>query len=112
MGRGQEDASRRAGDGVLHDNTLLHVPLWAGFLLAARTTRGSDPLSRASILTVPIELITVWGAVITFSSATSGLWAWWSGSDVTSCLEDGFIAGFLYGLPITVCAAIAVITWG
>jgi hypothetical protein len=82
------------------------------YLLAVPAAREPGSTTRASILTVPVELITVWGAVVTFMSGTSGLWAWWTGADVTACLEEGFIAGFVCGLPITICAAIAVIVWG
>lgn len=112
MGRGRE-MLRPSRDGGFRDRILLsRAHLNVGYLLAAPSLGSPDATTRATILTVPIELITVWGAVVTFMSGTSGLWAWWTGADVTSCLEDGFIAGFICGLPITVCAAIAVIVWG
>ncbi len=104
----------RGGDGGLRDRFSLsraHLSL-VSLLGAPAAQEPAATAPRASILTVPVELITVWGAVITFMSGTSGLWAWRTGADVTACLEDGFIAGFICGLPITVCAAIAVIVCG
>jgi len=112
MGRKGQSALRHTGGGPLGDKVQVGRPIGAGAALGIPAMPRPAAPPRASILTVPVELITVWGAVITFCSATAGLWAWWSGADVTSCLEDGFLAGFLCGLPITICAAIAVIVWG
>jgi hypothetical protein len=111
---GGRKVARSIGHGEFRDRfspSRAHLSL-ASFLAAPAAQGPASTVPRASILTVPVELITVWGAVITFMSGTSGLWAWRTGADVTACLEDGFIAGFICGLPITVCAAIAVIVWG
>jgi hypothetical protein len=87
-----------------------HTRLSLGYLFAIPTARAPVTATpQASIFTAPLELAAVWGIAVTVGSGTAGAWAWWTGADVGSSLEDGFVAGFLYGIPVTICAAIAMI---
>jgi hypothetical protein len=110
MGRA-EDAYRLSGGIRPWGISLAQAQLGIAFALAAPSVRASA-VPQASILTVPLEVLAVWGVAVTVGSGTLGIWAWWTGGDVNTYLAEGFIAGFLYGIPITVCAAIAVVLWG
>jgi hypothetical protein len=64
----------------------------------------------ASVLTVPLELASVWLAAIGFESASRAWWTLVRGGterEVSEAAARGAAIGFATGLPWTVVAAIA-----
>ncbi|HEU5142119.1 MAG TPA: hypothetical protein VFU04_03065 [Solirubrobacterales bacterium] len=51
----------------------------------------------------------VWLTTTGLCSGAAAAWAWWRSEDVSTAAGDGAAIGFIYGIPVTICAAIMLI---
>ncbi len=69
----------------------------------------------ASVLTGPLEVAGVWLASIAWHSGLAGAWALVTGhslDDIARHAAAGAAAGFIVGIPLTICATILLVLGG
>lgn len=69
-------------------------------------------LPRASLLTAPLEIAGVWLASMGIGTGVWAAWGYWTGGDVSAWAADGLALGCVFGVPLTICATIALILYG
>jgi hypothetical protein len=75
----------------------------------------ADSFPLATVLTAPLEVIGVWLASIAWHSGLAAAWALLTGhtpNEVGQQAAAGAGAGFILGIPLTICATILVIGGG
>lgn len=66
-------------------------------------------VASATIVTVFLQLAGVWLSSIGLASGAAAAWAWWREEDVQASAANGAAIGFIYGIPVTACAAIMLV---
>jgi hypothetical protein len=60
----------------------------------------------ATVVSTFLVLAGVWLSAAGLTSFGAAAWAWLREEDVQACAADGAAIGFIYGIPVTACAAV------
>lgn len=92
------------------NNKVSPIGAWLdAFLPPSATSPGEarlPALATGAVVNTFLTLSGVWLSAAGLSSGMAAAWALWRDENVSTAAADGAAIGFIYGIPVTACAAI------